>query len=118
MLDHLVTLGQLDQASAIDKVCKSRNEFVHDGLDYIDDYFYRNKVDPFKKEAKGKTDLEVFIRIIAILTSKSDYYIQYAIENRKHSNFNAKESWFNLLSDYFDNGEIPDELIEVIQEGN
>ncbi|WP_339217745.1 hypothetical protein [Ornithinibacillus sp. FSL M8-0202] len=118
LLDHLVTLGQLDQASAIDKVCKSRNEFVHDGLDYIDDYFYRNKVDPFKKEAKGKTDLEVFIRIIAILTSKSDYYIQYAIENRKHSNFNAKESWFNLLSDYFDNGEIPDELIEVIQEGN
>lgn len=115
LLNHLVTLGGIDQASAIDKVCKSRNEFVHDGLDYIDDYFYRNKVDPFEKETKGKTDLEVFIRIIAILISKADYYIQYAIENKKHSNFNAKESWFNLLANYFDNDQVPNEIVEVTQ---
>lgn len=115
LLEHLVTIEGIAQNSVINKVCKSRNEFVHDGLDYIDDYFYRNEIDPFEKEAKGKTDLEVFIKIIAILISKGDFYIQYAIENKKHSNFTAKESWFNLLADYFDNDQVLNEIVEVTQ---
>lgn len=113
LLEHLVTLEGIDQTSVIDKVCKSRNEFVHDGLDYIENYFYRNEIDPSEKEAKGKTDLEVFIKIIAILISKGDFFIQYATRYKKHSNFTAKESWFNLLADYFDNNQVPNEIVEV-----
>ncbi|TLS35290.1 hypothetical protein [Pseudalkalibacillus caeni] len=118
LLDNLVNLEGLNQTSLIEKVCKSRNEFVHDGLDYIDDYFFRNEIDPFEESAKGKTDLEVFIKIIAIIISKSDYYIQYALENKKHSSFNAKESWFNLLADYFHKEQVSNELIEIIHLDN
>ncbi|PAE87223.1 hypothetical protein [Shouchella clausii] len=113
LLEHLVTLEGIDQTSVIDKVCKSRNEFVHDGLDYIDNYFYRNKIEPSEKEAKGKTDLEVFIKIIAILISKGDFFIEYATRYKKHSSFTTQESWFNLLADYFDNNQVPNEIVEV-----
>ncbi|GGM28184.1 hypothetical protein GCM10011351_12610 [Paraliobacillus quinghaiensis] len=105
LLDNLVNVNS-DQKESFENVCKSRNEFVHDGLEYIDDYFYRNELDPFINDAKGKTDLDIFIKVIATLISKADLYIEFALNNKKHSNFNVKESWFNLLKESYDGNNI------------
>ncbi|WP_090851295.1 HEPN domain-containing protein [Paraliobacillus sp. PM-2] len=101
-LNHLVSLTDKDQTSAIEKICKSRNDFVHEGLEYREDYFSRNEVDPFLTDAKGDTDLDVFNKIISVIISKADLYVEYANDNKKHSNYTTKQSWFNLLKDSYE----------------